>query len=517
MRWIFKPRFFYSYAKRFAKTKSSVSPIRDNSGTLKTDPIDKAELLQAQYVKVFSDPNSANVDASCLAGLNPVPDRNLDNITFTVDDIVEAIKELDPYSSTPDGDIPAKVLTKCKDSLAVPIFLLWHDSFRSGVIPPSMKTQYITPVYKKGDRTSAANYRPVSITSHLIKIFERVLRKHIVQHMESNSFLSPHQHGFRKKRSCLTQLLDHVDNTLKTLNSGDEVDVIYLDYAKAFDKVDHNILLAKAKRYGITGKTLQWLAEFLKNRLQTVVVEGEKSSFQIVISGVPQGTVLGPILFILYIDDQLDTLLTALGKVFADDTKLISKIADLVARCLLQEDLFNVIQWALQNNMQLNETKFEVINYKLNKSLLLRELPFSNEDYSYSLTNGETIEPTQTVRDLGVLLSNDCSWTPHIHQMLKTAKKMASWVFSVFSDRSPFLMLTLFKTMVRSRLEYCCPVWNPSKITDIEAIENVQRNYTRRILGCQQLDYFLFVVKFFVNSFWCQKYESGLIIRFRQF
>ena len=260
--------------------------------------------------------------------------------------------------------------------------------------------------------------------------------------------------------------------------------MIYLDYAKAFDKVDHNILLAKAKRYGITGKTLQWLAEFLKNRLQTVVVEGEKSSFQIVISGVPQGTVLGPILFILYIDDQLDTLLTALGKVFADDTKLISKIADLVARCLLQEYLFNVIQWALQNNMQLNETKFEVINYKLNKSLLLRELPFSNEDYS--LTNGETIEPTQTVRDLGVLLSNDCSWTPHIHQMLKTAKKMASWVFS---DRSPFLMLTLFKTMVRSRLEYCCPVWNPSKITDIEAIENVQRNYTHHILGCQQLDY----------------------------
>ena len=282
---------------------------------------------------------------------------------------------------------------------------------------------------------------------------------------------------------------DANDRESPSLNSGDEVDVIYLDYAKAFDKVDHNILLAKAKRYGITGKTLQWLAEFLKNRLQTVVVEGEKSSFQIVISGVPQGTVLGPILFILYIDDQLGTLLTALGKVFADDTKLISKIADLVARCLLQEDLFNVIQWALQNNMQLNETKFEVINYKLNKSLLLRELPFSNEDYSYRLTNGETIEPTQTVRDLGVLLSNDCSWTPHIHQMLKTAKKMASWVFSVFSDRSPFLMLTLFKTMVRSRLEYCCPVWNPRKITDIEAIENVQRNYTRRILGCQQLDY----------------------------
>ena len=207
-----------------------------------------------------------------------------------MDDVVEAIKELHPYSSTPDGDIPAKVLTKCKDTVSIPIFLLWSKSFRSGVIPPCMKTQYITPVYKKGDRTSAANYRPVSITSHIIKIFERVLRKHLVHHMESNGFLSPHQHGFRKKRSCLTQLLDHIDNILKILNCGDEVDVIYLDYAKAFDKVDHNILLAKAKRYGIQGKTLQWLTEFLKDRLQTVVVEGEKSSFQIVMSGVPQGT-----------------------------------------------------------------------------------------------------------------------------------------------------------------------------------------------------------------------------------
>ena len=166
-----------------------------------------------------------------------------------------------------------------------------------------MKTQFITPVYKKGDRTEAANYRPVSITSHIIKIFERVIRNNLVEHMEANNFLSLHQHGFRKRRSCLTQLLDHVDTILKSLNSGEVVNVIYLDYAKAFDKVDHNILLAKAKRYGIHGNMLQWFSEFLTNGLQTVVVEGTKSSFQLVISGVTQGTVLGLILFILYIED----------------------------------------------------------------------------------------------------------------------------------------------------------------------------------------------------------------------
>ncbi len=191
------------------------------------------------------------------------------------------------------------------------------------------------------------------------------------------------------------------------------MDVIYLDYAKAFDKVDHNILLTKARKYGIRGKVLTWLTEFLQNRLQTVVVEGTKSSFKIVVSGVPQGTVLGPILFLLYIDDQLDILVTALGKVFADDTKLIGRIVDTLTKCLLQEDLYNVIAWAERNNMQLNESKFELLNYTLNNTTLLRNLPFIKEFYCYSLTNGNIIEPSHTVRNLGVILSNDCSWTPH--------------------------------------------------------------------------------------------------------
>ena len=188
--------------------------------------------------------------------------------------------------------------------------------------------------------------------------------------------------------------------------------MIYLDCAKAFDKVDHNILLGKTKSFGISSPTLQWLTEFLANRLQTVVVEGAKSSFSLVISGVPQGTVLGPILFILYIDDQLDTLVSSLGKIFADDTKLIGKILDLAAKSLLQEDLANVISWACMNNMQLNEDKFEVMNYKLNHGQFLREMPFSNENYDYTLTCGKAIEASQTVRDLGVLLSSECSWTP---------------------------------------------------------------------------------------------------------
>ena len=482
------PRFFYSFAKRFAKSKSSVSPLRDSQGRLHDKPEEKAELLQEQYVKVFSnpeeaDPGKATENIQCQSG------NTLSNADFNPKDIAEAIKELDPYSATPDVDIPARVLVSCKDHLSYPLYLLWRDSLDSGEIPPCLKHQYITPVFKKGDRTEAANYRPVSITSHLIKVFERVLRTHLVQFLEENNFLTSHQHGFRKRRSCLTQLLEHFDTVLKTLNSGDEVDVIYLDYAKAFDKVDHAILLAKLEKSGVKGQILSWIKKFLLEREQTVVVEGKKSTPHRVRSGVPQGTVLGPILFILYINDQIDILVYCLGKIFADDTKLIGRICGILGRDRLQEDLHRVIAWACTNNMQLNETKFEVVNYTLNRSEWLRALPFHPENCIYYTSDGTPLEPSATVRDLGVLLSSDRSWTPHIAQVVKSARTMAAWIFSVFSDRSPTLMITLFKSMVRCRLEYCCPLWSPSKISDIDALESVQREFTRRIFGCKELNY----------------------------
>lgn len=482
------PKYFYSYAQRFAKVKSTVSPIKDQNGDLCTDPSTKAELLQSQYVKVFSNPKKADI-ADCTSQLKPSFISSLDNLDLSESDIKEAIKELDPYSSTPDGDIPAKILKSCNDNLSYPLFLLWKSSFETGLIPGTLKIQFVTPVFKKGDQTDAANYRPISITSHVIKIFERVIRNKLVSHMEDNNLLSSKQHGFRKKRSCLTQLIDHVDHILKALNSGKEVDTIYLDYAKAFDKVDLHILLKKLQQYGVGGKMLKWIKQFLLNRFQTVVVEGEKSSFRLVLSGVPQGTVLGPIFFIIYINDQLDVLRASDGKIFADDTKLINHIGDIIAHMLLQDDLNNIVAWSLKNNMQLNGDKFEVLNYSLNKSHLLRNLPFTQEYLEYNLSDGTTIQPSKTVKDLGILLSNDCSWSPHIHQMLISARKVAAWVLSVFRTRSPVLMLTLFKTMVRSKLEYCCPVWDPSKIEDIREIENMQRNFTRKISGCKDLNY----------------------------
>ena len=456
------PKFFFSYAKQKQKTKSTIPVLRDEMGRLSSDPLTKAELLQRQYKKVFSDPTKAEVQ-QCMQspGLPQGLDRGFSELDFTRDDVIEALTELDPYSAGPDEDIPARILTSCKDQLALPLTLFWTESFEQGYIPEVLKTQFITPIFKKGDRTDPANYRPVSITSHVMKTFERVVRKHLVKHLEDNELLSNNQHGFRKKKSCMTQLLSHIEHIYKSLNNDDEVDVIYLDFAKAFDKVDHAILLSKLEQYGIKGKALAWIKEFLLERKQAVIIEGHKSSFQEVISGVPQGTVLGPILFVLYINDLLNILSFSNGFSFADDTKLIGNIVGENCVKSLQRDLDTVIEWAKRNNMELHEQKFEVLNYSLNQSKLLRKLPFYPTTTEYCTPKGHVIAPQQTVRDLGVYVSSNRSWSPHIENVAGEARKMAAWALSAFRDRSPRVMLILYKSIVRSKLEYCCPVWSP--------------------------------------------------------
>ena len=482
------PKFFYSYAKSFAKTKSKVAPLQEPGGSLVDSPKGKADILQGQYVSVFSNPECADMD-KCMSYLGDKPPVSLCDVTFSEEDIIDAITELSPYSACPDDDIPAKILCECKAPLSTPLLLLWRSSLDQGVVPSCLKQQSITPIFKKGDRTAPANYRPVSLTSHVIKIFERVIRKQLVEYLENNSIIDDNQHGFRKQRSCVTQLLEHIDYILKTLAEGEEVDVIYLDFSKAFDKVSHNVLLEKLKHYGIDGKLYKWIESFLTNRKQKVVIDGVQSDDANVESGVPQGTVLGPVFFIIYIIDLIVTLKSSKALKFADDTKLISKIIELACQALLQTDLNSVMEWTLANNMKLNEDKFEVMNFCLNSTKLLRSMPFSIESLQYVATNGQTIDNTEIVKDLGIYISNDCSWTHHINTTASSARKMASWILGAFRDRSALTMMTLFKSLVRSKLEYCCLVWSPTKITEIQTLENVQREFTRRIIGMKDCSY----------------------------
>ena len=483
------PKYFYSYAKQFTKKKQNISMLFDELGQIKSSPKELADLLQKQFTSVFSDPSKSDLNAASFEPptiREPFTDEKLE---FTIDDIIEAIEEMRQNSAPGPDEISALLLQKCKTSLAIPIHLIWLHSMDECNVPNFYKLSHIFPLHKKDSKSLPANYRPVSLTSHVVKVFERVIRKKIVHHLEANDIICSMQHGFRSGRSCLTQLLHHLDDALNSLTDNHDFDSIYLDYAKAFDKVDHKILLKKLEVCGINSKLINWIRSFLTNRMQGVVINGQISVLALIISGVPQGTVLGPILFLIFINDISHCISDSIIRCFADDTRVSRSIRCEEDVALLQLDLHKVIQWSETNNMSLHKDKFEYMSYQHNRQNTLTELPSICEQFQYWVSDTSLLRPVLQLRDLGVTLTSDLSWTPFILEITSKARQKAAWVLSVFHSRSPDIMLALYKSMVRSLLEYCCPLWNPTKVADIQELENVQKVFTRKILGMSDLNY----------------------------
>ena len=485
-------KYFYSYAKKRKKHASRIGPLQteeNGKSFLSDDPKIMADTLQEQFISVFSDSSSKN--KKMPADVHST--TTLHDIVFSIEDIIKAIEEIKTNSASGDDGFPAILLKMCKQSLALPLLLLWKESFSTGQIHPIFLHQLITPIYKgKGSKCAAPNYRPISLTSHLIKVFERVIRKQLVDFLEKNNKINPLQHGFRKGHSCLSELLAHYEEIMKNANDGKGTDTVYLDFAKAFDKVDHSILIKKLQNIGIGGNLLRWIKAFLSNRKQEVVVNGFKSFIFTVLSGVPQGSVLGPILFIIFINDIADSIKHSTIKCFADDSRVSREISNQNDACLLQEDLNRIMKWSLENNMMLNEEKFEFLKHSYSFDSTLLELPFCHFDTCYKTLNGSLIESTDTVKDLGVTFSSNMSFDRHIANAIKQANSKSAWILSVFRTRRKKEMLFFYKTYVRSCLEYCCPLWNPSGANSvglIHKLESVQRNFTARIPELQDQNY----------------------------
>ena len=340
----------------------------------------------------------------------------------------------------------------------------------------------ISPIHKKGSKAVPENYRPISLTSHVIKVFERIVRDKLVHYLETNHLICHNQHGFRKGRSCLSELLIHFDDILSNRNEGKDTDAIYLDFEKAFDKVDHDLLLKKLTSYGIKGKLHTWIKAFLLNRTQVVAVDGVKSYPTVVISGVPQGTVLGPILFLIFINDINTCIEHSTIRFFADDTRLIKAIDTIEDVNKLQHDLDEVTKWSDKNNMKLHQNKSELLQHIFNPDAkLMKELPFVQYETGYKTVDGSLIEPSTHVRDLGVTITHDLSWSHHINKIADKGRQAAAWVLGVFKARDSHTMMVLYKSLVRSHIEYCCPLWNPTLCRDIQTIEEIQRIFVRKI------------------------------------
>ena len=351
------PKHFWSYARSKMKTRPRIGDLQtEENAELTTTDKEKAEVLCKFFSDVFTREDLINVPTfEEHQGID-----NLDDINFTADDVEKKLENLKIGKSPgPDGIHP-RVLKELAKELKMPLFIIFRKSLDTGILPKVWKIANVSPIFKKGSRHLAANYRPVSLTAVACKVMESLVKDAIVTHMEKNKLIADQQHGFIPGRSCTTQLISTLEDWTKILDDGECVDAIYMDLKKAFDSVPHQRLLAKLKGYGIKGKLLKWIETFLTCRKHCVLVNGAASSWTEVVSGVPQGSVLGPILFILYIND-LTNVVTCDMKIFADDTKIYHKTSTRQDCINLQKDIDRLQDWAEKWQLKFHPDKCKVL------------------------------------------------------------------------------------------------------------------------------------------------------------
>jgi len=274
--------------------------------------------------------------------------------------------------------------------LAKPLSLLFNSSLENNIIPSDWKRANITPIFKSADKSKVENYRPVSLTPFYGKVLEKIIKKHIETFLIETNFVNDSQHGFRKGRSCLSNLLVCQNSVISYIDSGAPVDIIYLDFQKAFDKVPHDRLISKVRKAGIGGRVADWLENWLSKRFQRVGVNGSFSEWAEVTSGVPQGSILGPLLFTIFINDFEDNVTNKILK-FADDSKLWGAVETVQDRTGIQKDLDTLGEWSVINQMPFNVSKCKVMH-----------IGKKNVKADYSLM-GQVITKTSEEKDLGVV------------------------------------------------------------------------------------------------------------------
>ena len=398
------------------------------------------------------------------------PFPTIDDLTIDTEGVRKLLEEVNPRkASGPDG-VSSHILRELNKELAPIIRYIFNQSLETGDIPTDWLTANISAIFKKGPKDNPANYRPVSLTSVTCKLMEHILFHHIMCHLEKYSILSHFQHGFRSKHSCESQLIITIEDLARNLDHSFQTDLQILDFQKAFDTVPHQRLLCKLDHYGIRGKIWTWIKNWLTSRTQKVVVEGESARPAPVISGVPQGTVLGPLMFLMYINDIASDLNSATQiRLFADDCLLYRVIKSQRDHEILQKDLTSLYDWSCKWQMGFNIAKCKTLRVttKRNPSI-----------YSYSMGN-KSLECVSHHPYLGVEITHNLKWSIHINDIVAKANRALWFIRRNLHRCSKAIKEKMYIALVRPHLEYACAVWDPHVTSDIQKIEMVQRRAAR--------------------------------------
>ena len=393
--------------------------------------------------------------------LLPTTSHEIENIT----------SDLTNKSSFGYDDIPLKLLKSSISGISVPLSHLINISIVSGIFPDKLKIAKITPLYKSGDKADISNYRPISVLTSFSKVFERVIHNSLMSYLDKNNILNPTQFGFRKQHSTNMALIDLIDCITNAIDKNEYSIGIFIDLSKAFDTIDHDILLYKLSHYGIRGISLSLFASYLQHREQFVCLNSVVSDYKTVSCGVPQGSILGPLLFIIFINDIINCSNILHFILFADDTNLLyscNNIDTLVST--INSELSKLASWFRSNKLSLNVKK---TNYMMFGNKIIPEImqPIHIDNI--------LIDRVTSTKFLGVIVDDKISWKDHIALLSLKISRGIGAINRIKHLVSPSILLLLYYTMVLAHLSYCCVVWGNACTSNLQCLRVLQKRSIR--------------------------------------